>query len=355
MNWLVGNWRLKLLSLVLALALLAAVAFSENPPSVKTVDVGLSYQDLPTSLTVIDPPQTVPVTVAGLAQSVRQFQRQTQVGAVVDLTGATPGTHTYQAEVSGGIDGVTVETPKIPLHLHLDNLVTRQLPIHVHVTDINASLGISLVSSGTYATCGNDSQACQLTVTAPASLLKGLSAYVEFDLPISSAGTERAPHLPVQFQRGAKRFDLASVRTQPQINFAPTWANARVETQGGVFTKQVAITLQVTGQVACGYTVQSLSISPSTFATVSGPTSALTEIEAVSTAPINLAGLTQSQTYVRSLQTGSASVGVVSPSGGAVEVTVVVTHTYSCSGGSAPSPTPTPKPSPSPSPTPTAP
>ncbi|HEX4214894.1 MAG TPA: CdaR family protein [Candidatus Dormibacteraeota bacterium] len=355
MSWLVGNWRLKLLSLVLALALLAAVAFSENPPSVKTVSVGLSYQNLPTSLVVIDPPQSVPVTVAGLAESVRQFQRQTQVGAVVDLTGATSGDHTYQAEVSGATDGVTVETPRIPLHLRLDSLVTRQLPIRVHVTDINASLGISLVSSGTYATCGNDAEACQVTVTAPASLLNGLSAYVEFDLPISSAGTERAPYLPVHFERGGRQVDLATVRTLPQINFAPTRATARVETQGGVFTKQVAITLQATGQPACGYTIQSLSISPSTFATISGPTSALTEIQSVSTAPINLSGLAQSQTYVRSLQTGSSSVGVVSPSGGAVEVTVVVVHTYSCSGGTQPTPTPSPKATPSPSPTPTTP
>jgi YbbR domain-containing protein len=352
MSWLVGNWRLKLLSLVLALALLAAVAFSENPPSVKTVMVGLSYQNLPTSLVVIDPPQSVAVTVAGLAESVREYQRQTQVGAVVDLTGATAGDHTYQAQVRDGTDGVDVETPRIPLHLRLDELVTRQLPIRVHVTDINASLGISLVSSGTYATCGNDAQACQVTVTAPASVLNGLSAYIEFDLPISSAGTERAPDLPVHFERDGRKVDLATVRTQPQVNFAPAVATARVETQGGVFTKQVAITLQATGQPACGYTIESLSIAPSTFATVSGPTNALAQIDSVSTAPINLSGLAQSETYVRSLQSGSSSVSVVSPSGGAVEVTVVVAHTYTCSGGTTPTPTPTPKPTPSPTPSP---
>ena len=54
MSWIVTNWRLKLLSLVLTVGLLGGVAFSENP---------LEFATVPVKVLVVDPTwKTVPLS-----------------------------------------------------------------------------------------------------------------------------------------------------------------------------------------------------------------------------------------------------------------------------------------------------
>jgi len=44
MSWITEDWRLKLLALGLAVVMLGAVAFSQNPPTIKTLSVPLNYR-----------------------------------------------------------------------------------------------------------------------------------------------------------------------------------------------------------------------------------------------------------------------------------------------------------------------
>jgi YbbR domain-containing protein len=356
MRWLVANWRLKLLAVVLALALLMAVAFSEDPPTASTVKVGVTYSNVPQNLVVMNPPTSVPVNVVGLSDNVKRFS-QTSVGAVIDLSRAREGANqSFTARVNADPDGVSIQQTEIPVQLDLEPLATKQLPVEVRVTNVNAGQGISVVPEGTYSTCSNDAQSCQVTVTAPKPMLDGMHAFVRFDFPVQSAGIQRAPSLPVQFEANGKPISLANTQVFPgKIAYTPSVVTARVETQGGALSKTVGITVNASGQPACGYKIDAVSIGPNAFATISGPTQSVAKYSALNLGSVSINGASSTQTFTKQLQT-SNDVQVVDPKGGAVTVTVNISRAFAC--GTATSPGPSegaaPAPSQSPTPTPTA-
>ncbi|HEX9561335.1 MAG TPA: hypothetical protein VGA76_08885, partial [Candidatus Dormibacteraeota bacterium] len=69
MSWITDDWRLKLLAVGLAVLMLGAVAFSQNPPTSITMKVGINYS-VPSGLILINPPKQTTVTVSGLADLV---------------------------------------------------------------------------------------------------------------------------------------------------------------------------------------------------------------------------------------------------------------------------------------------
>jgi YbbR domain-containing protein len=351
MSWLVGNWKLKLLAAALAVGLLAAVAFSENPPVATVAPVHVSYQNLPPGLVLVDQPSTVNVNVVGLSNAVKQF-RQTSVGAVVDVSGAHSGAgQTFDARVMTAAANVSFPSTTIPVTLDIEPVVTRQIGVDVLVPNVQRQQGISVVPDGTYATCGSDQQACKVTVTAPRSVLDGLKAYVSFDLVINAAGIERAPELPVRFEKNGKPFNLRGVHIDPEIiSAAPDSVTARVQTQGGAMSKTVAVAVKASGQPGCGYRIDGLSIQPDAFADITGSIDVVSKIDAISLDPVNISGATSPQIFNRDLNASVSGVHVVSPAGGQVTVTVSISQAFSCA---APTPNPAPAPTQRPSPSPT--
>lgn len=363
-NWLVGNWQLKLISIVLTVALLGAVAFTTNPPTTATVDVHIEYPTPPSQLVLVNPPTHIQVHAIGLANSVNDFKRKfaSSAGARVDLAGMHAGAQqVVQAQVTASGDGVTVTPSSVPVRVNLETMETVRLPIQVRVTNLNSSAGISVVDSGTYATCGNDTVACQVAVHAPASLVKGLQAYLSYvDPRPNQSGLEFVPGLPIRFERNGKSVDLSGNNPQviPNlISVQPMTATARVETQGGTLTSTYPVFAKTTGTPACGYQVESLSYSPATV-TVTGPTQALAGLQQVQLSSIDVSGLSGSETVTRSL---GLPPGVQPASGtpSAISVSVTIGQAFSCTpatGNGPPTPQATPQPTPtkSPSPAPTA-
>ncbi len=350
MHWLVGNWQLKLVSVVLTLALLAAVAFTQNPPTTASVELHLAYNTPPSDLVLVNPRTTVQARVVGLSNSVAQFEHEfaSSAGARVDLTGMHAGNRQpATAVVTASADGVSVNPTSVGIHVNLETMETVRLPIGVRVTNLNSSAGISVVQSGTYATCGSDTVMCQVTVHAPTSLVTGLTAYLEYvDPQPSQAGLERVPGLPVKFEQHGKPVDLTG--TNPQvipnlITVQPTEATARVQTQGGTLTTTYPVFARTTGTPACGYQVESMSYSPQTV-TVTGPTQSLASLQQIQLSSIDVSGLSATETVTRSLDLPSgvqASAGTPS----AVSVTVNLGQAFSCTPSTVTgTPTPTPQP-----------
>ncbi|MGH7912604.1 MAG: hypothetical protein ACREOV_12850, partial [Candidatus Dormibacteraceae bacterium] len=219
MRWLVGNWQLKLVSIGLTLVLLGAIAFTQNPPTTATVDLHIAYSTPPSQLVLLNPPDSVQVRVVGLETSVRSFQQTFSKGngAKVSLAGAKEGAgQSFQAEVTASANGVSVSPATVPVQLDLETMGAARLPIQVRVSGVNSQAGISVVKDQTYATCGSDTVKCQVTVRAPASLLKGLQAYLSYNDPEpSQAGLERVPGLPIEFERYGKPIDFLKQQAFP--------------------------------------------------------------------------------------------------------------------------------------------
>lgn len=345
MSWLVANWRLKLLAIVLAVGLLAAVAFSENPLTIQTVNVRVAYQFLPSNLVLTKYPTTVPIQVVGLADAVKRFS-DSSAGATFDLSKAQPGPNqpfTARAEIA--VPGVQAQQPSVSVVLSIERLTTSKIPITVLVPNVAA--GYRVNGERTYAVCGNDAEPCQATITAPDSFFEGLTAIVRYQNPINAAGTQVVPNEPVIFQQNEKAIDLARVTALPHPAIAPTYVDVRIVVEGGSQSRTVALHANIAGTPACGYAITGVDLQPSFTAVVTGPTDAITRFPTSIDLPsVSVSGATSTVVANRPVPTGTDSV-TVNPT--QVRVTVGVQQSFSCA---ATTPTPAvPSPSPVASPT----
>ena len=351
-GWVVRNWRLKLLALVLAVGLLGAVAFSENPPTFDTVAVRVEYRNPPPYLVLVNPPLTVNVDVAGLRDDVARY-KQGAAGVSIDLSRAQPGANQmFVATPKTDVPGVTFRQPTIPIRLSVEPLVVRSMEIEVRTP--NKSPGIAVVPNKTYATCGNANDHCQVAVTGPGSIVSNLKAFVKYDVTITAAASGSSPNQPIQFELDGKTLDLGrSPRTIPPSKWTPEVVTVLVTTQGGSQTKVVPVSIRVQGTQACGYQISGIEVQPNQV-TVTGPVDAVSRITNVTMDPVNIANLTSGQRVFRSVVTGAGS---VTSDPAQVVVTVGVNQAFSCTAptpaaGVQPAPS-TPAPTPSVTPTPT--
>ncbi len=354
LGWIVTNWRLKLLALVLAIGLLGGVAFSENPPTFGTVPVKVNYNlSQSTDVVVVNPTTIVDVPVAGFRNDVLRYQ-QTTAGVTIDLTRARPGRNqVYVARPRLDVPGLTFRQSTIPISLDIQALVTHSLDIEVRTK--NKAPGIAVVADRTYATCGNANDRCQVSVTGPASVVDSLKAYVDYDVPITSASTGSSPNQPIKFEENGRPIDLnRTPQTIPQIRWTPEVVTVLVTTRSGSQMKTVPVSWRVVGTQACGYQIAAVDVQPSQVM-ISGPVDTVSKMTSVTIDPISVSGLTASERLTRSVVTGS---GVVSADPQQVVVNVSVNQAFNCAAPSAaaaaaPVPTPTPSPAATPTPTPT--
>jgi YbbR domain-containing protein len=356
-RWVVANWRLKLLSLLLAVGLLGGVAFSENPPVFGSVPVKVNYNlPLPTDVVVVNPPTFVEVPIAGFRSDVLRYE-QTTAGVTVDLSHAQPGRNqVYLARPRTDIQGITFRQSPIPIVLDIEPLVPRQLGIEVRTT--NKAAGIQVVPDQTFATCGNANDQCQVSITGPASVLANLKAYVQYDVPITTASTGSSPNQQVEFEENGHKVDLGKLPTIPSILWTPDVVTVQVTTQGGSQTKSVPVSVRVAGAQPCGYQISGVDVQPSQV-TISGPAEAVSKIQFVNLDPVPLTGLTVAERFIRNVAPGPG----VTADPQQVTVSVSGYQAFNCAAPSpvagvqpvptpSPTPTPTPKP-PTPTPSPT--
>jgi hypothetical protein len=305
--WIVNHWRLKLLALVLAVGLLGAVAFSENPPEYVTVPEKVEYvfpPDNPNNgLVLIDPATSVEVQVFGLRDVIARYA-SSSAGVSVDLTNAHPGRNQgFLAHPKSVPPGLNFRSTDIPIRLNIEEQKSEELKVDVRIPTAS---GVDVTSK--IAFCGNEAVACLVSVTGPPSLLDGLSAYVDYNARITSAGTLRAPGQRVLFERKGKPIDLSQFHSQPSPSWSPTVVTVKIDTQGGIQTKQVPIVYSVTGTQSCGYLVSRVDVSPSGLVTIQGPVDAVSQINGVTIpTPIDITGLSSTKSFARALSTGAAA------------------------------------------------
>ncbi|HEY4026464.1 MAG TPA: CdaR family protein [Candidatus Dormibacteraeota bacterium] len=342
------NWRLKMLSLVLAIGLLAGVSFSENPPVYDTVSVRVEYTNLPPDLVITNPTTSVQVPVVGFRDAVQGY-KHSAAGVTIDLSQARAGADQHVMATPRQDPGLTFPQGSVPLSLTIEPLTSRLLDIQVRTR--NKGPGIAIVPDRTYATCGNASDRCQVLVNGPAGMVGKLKAFVDYDVPITTAATGSSPNQPIKFEVDGHEIDLKKVEADPQVKWTPDFVTVLVTTQGGSQTKTVAVNPRVVGQQACGYQI---AVDPQpNQVTVSGPVDAVSQMKNVGLDPITISGLTSTQRIVRSVVTGN---GVIAEPAQVV-VNVNVSQSFSCAaptppGAVVPAVTPSPSPSVSVSPSP---
>ena len=235
MSWIVANWRLKLLSLMLALGLLAAVAFASNPVGTKTVAAKVFYNNQPADLALLNPPLTINVTVLGLANAVTTVGAA-NVGVDVDLTKLKKGKATVQVTPRVNVQGVSVQNEKASIELVADDLKPAQLDVDIRYTQVQTGWAVTKAE----ARCGNAPPPCKVLVTGPASVLDGLKAFAKVDTGINTDDI-RVPSVEVQFEQKGRPIDLAKQVTVPQISIDPKIVEVHIEAKKGTQSRQVVL------------------------------------------------------------------------------------------------------------------
>jgi YbbR domain-containing protein len=289
LSWLLDDWKLKLLAAGLAVLMLGAVAFSQNPPTSKPLNVGIAYS-IPAGIILINPPTQTTVTVSGLADLVTAAN-STNVVTTADISKASPGSNVRVNLVPKTVlSGVTVQTT--PIVLNIDQRAVVKLPVDVR-TPQGTAPGWQITKMETR--CPD--APCSVSFDGPVSLEKNLKAYADFPVPV--AGSYDFPSQPVTLEQNGTPLNLIKLKanTQPQASLDISTVNIHIEAKSGTSTRQVAVVdSPPSGPPPNCYRVTDITVDPVTIILTGSP-DALSKVTRITLAAVDLSGRTSDATF----------------------------------------------------------
>jgi YbbR domain-containing protein len=264
MSWITDDWRLKLLALLLAILMLGAVAFSQNPPTTGTVTVGLSY-DTASNIVILNPPAQTRVTFSGLADVIGAVTTA-NVTAKVDATHASPGTGVkLNIQTTTSVAGITVQNPP-PIVVNIDARATIALTVGVLA---HAASDYHIVSASS--TCAGVTP-CVVHFDGPASweLPTGLQAEIVYTPAVAFTDIQQ-PSQPILLQTNTGPFNKSRV-TQPSWTLDVSTADIHIVATPGVSSNSVVLVdSPPSNGPPPGYHVTGVAVSPITVVIAGDP------------------------------------------------------------------------------------
>lgn len=298
MSWslITNEWRLKLLAFGLAVLMLGAVAFSQNPPTTRTLPVPIGYPNLsPDSpIVVINQPITAKVRVTALAD-VLPSVTSSSIAATFDLTKVSPGANQHVNLSVKSVDPrVKVQDPVVPYVLNIDKRVPLKLDVTVKTPKI--ANGWKLARAEAQCPGTPSGTLCQATFIGPASYETGLKAYVDYTTEVNSNSVS-TPSLAVYLEQpNGQRLDLTRP-TFPAMTLDPLNVNVHIEAASTISNKQLTlVNAQPLHGPAQGYRVTNVTLTPLTVL-VTGTPEALAQLTTITLPPVDLSGRTSDATF----------------------------------------------------------
>lgn len=345
LGFIIRNWRLKLLALLLAVVSWAAVVYAANPPGTKTVQVPVPQPpevSLPAPYVLTVPVPDLNITVAGTAAHLNAFHASwlqvTVDYAVVSAQGkAVPAAVRVPVKVAFSVPNPNVQLDSPP------TWITAQID-REQVRTVAVQIAVSQGPPAGYVVLGKTATPSTVTITGPEHQL--LTAVVKtgpIDLGNQEGNYDRSGVKLYAYD--AQGHPLTSV-----VSTDPSSVQVQITVQPVTTTRTSGIALGDVRGLSPGYQVSSISYTPSV-ATLRGPETIInaSSLATVYTAPINVSG--QDGTIVYTVSVPVPEKGVtVSPS--SVQVTITVIPVALPTQVPTPVPTPTARPSPTPTPSP---
>lgn len=291
MNWgiVTQDWRLKLAALGLAILMLGAVAFSQNPPTTGSVTIPLTY-DIPPTLILINPPSTVTVTYSGPADVVKNV-KASNLQATVDVTHAKPGTNVQLNVVARStINELIVQNPP-PINVTIDTYA-QNVPLQVQVS-ASAAAGWSI--SKQVAECPGTP--CVVHFNGPTSWTKNLTAFAAYPGRVNLSSID-SPNQPIQLQNLDGSLNLSPCRTEPCATLDTGFASIHIEAVPGSNSSTVTLLDSPPSHPpANGYRITAVTITPNTVV-ITGDPSTLGRIRTITLTAVDLTGRTSDWTVL---------------------------------------------------------
>ena len=289
MNLITDDWRLKLLAVGLAVLMLGAVAFSQNPPKqVVLNNVSIGYTVGP-DIVVINPPTKTNVTVTGLADALTSVNTSS-VAASFDLTKASPGPNVHINLVIRSLTtGVQVVNPIVPQVLNIDRLSSVTLPVTVRTQRVTPGWQVTK----TEARCPD--APCSVVFSGPSTWETNLTAFADFTDSVQQNSYDVLTQQVLLVQNG-QPLDLTRL-TEPAVNLVPGSVAIHIEAKTGTTTRQVTlIDAPPSHGPPPGYRVTDVKIDPITVV-LNGSPDILAKITTITLPPLDLSGATSNKTF----------------------------------------------------------
>jgi len=291
-NVILEDWRLKLLAIALAILMLGAVAFSQNPPTSGSLTVNLNYT-MPPNLILINPPAKTTVTYTGLADAISHVNT-TNVTAFVDVTHAKPGPAVQlniAAHTTLPPSQVTVQNPP-PIVADIETLQPKDLTVQVVA---RPAPGWSVTKAVAICSGATQPNPCVVRFTGPASWETNLVASVVFGAVVN-VGSIDSPSQPVLLQNNNGTLD-PSIRTVPPVSLDFPSVSVHIEAAPGSTSSTVPlIDSSPSNPPPSGYRVTGITITPQTVV-ITGEAAVLARIQSILLPPVDLSGRTSDATF----------------------------------------------------------
>ena len=290
MTWITDDWRLKLLALGLAVLMLGAVAFSQNPPTSIPLKVGINYS-VPPGLILINPPKQTTVTVQGLADLVSAANAG-NTAATADISKAASTGPSVKVNLVGKsvINGLSVQAT--PIVLNIDTRSVLQLQV---VPRFPSGVAQGWQITKQEAQCSGPPPPCTVTFDGPASWQEHLKAYADFPLPVAGSLND-FPSASVVLEQNGTALDLTTY-TVPKAVLDINTVSIHIEAKSGTTSRQVTlIDAAPSNPPPTCYRVTNIAIDPSTIV-LSGPSDAVPNITTITLPAVDLSQHTSDFTF----------------------------------------------------------
>jgi len=305
-----NQWRLKLLAFGLAVLMLGAVAFSQNPPTIKSTTVQISYAVREGTI-LINPPSKVAVVYSGLADVIARVNTDNTT-ATVDATSADPGQAVrLSIRAQTTVPNVTVQQPA-PIVVNIDTRAIKEVPVQV---GYRAAPGWSVTR--VVATCPGSStpNPCKVHFDGPASWENNLTATVT--LP-GTVDVGSRPYLTQKILLGnsAGPLDITTAHTVPQASLDVSAVDVRVDATPGVTSSTVPLVdAPPSHGPPTGYRVIAITVSPLSVI-ITGDPAALSRIRYITLQAVDLSTSTADSIFQITVNyppgiTGTADIATV--------------------------------------------
>jgi len=287
MSWITDDWRLKLLALGLAVLMLGAVAFSQNPPTTRTLTVALVYRLAPNpTIIVTSGPSSINVTFSGLADVIGPV-RSDNITAFADATTASPGQAVKLNVSASATDSrVNVSIPA-PIVVSIDQLKTVEVPVEVVIPHVDPGWTVTKV----IASCPPNPIPCKVHFSGPASWETQIRAIVTYTAPIN-VNSQDSQNWPIRLQNSSGQINLAR-QTSPQLGLDVISVAVHVEAQQGSSSNTVPLVAAAPAQPPPPqYQLVGITVSPASVV-ISGDAATLSKIQRITLPAVDLSAATK--------------------------------------------------------------
>lgn len=312
------NWRLKVVSVLVAFVTWVGVVYAGNPPTTRVLSVPVhNPQSIPSGFVLVNKLGNVDVRVGG-DQNTLTALGPSALTATVDWAAAThAGTYTIPLTITKTDPRIELIDPPTKVLVDIDTLVSVSVPVTILVTNpppVGYRPGAQQATPSTVA------------IDGPQHELIGVQARVTVDLSNQKANFQADLRVFAYNASGARLNNVGIDHTEVSVSIA---------IEADVTSRTVAVVPPTEGNTPLGHYLVGIFCNPPTVV-LTGPQDLLNALKSVTTSTIFLNGITG--VYQETV--------TVMPPAGVTASPPKVTVTVEVAALPTPPPTPTPTPTP---------